>query len=54
MGFWVEAHASVSHIGETGQNAHGPIQQSQVGQRRQENLGCARSQTVETSDIAVA
>ena len=23
MGFWGEAHASVSHIGETGQTLHG-------------------------------
>ena len=24
MGFWVEAHASVPHIGGTGQTLHGP------------------------------
>ena len=47
MGFWVEAHATVPHIGGTGQTLHGPTYErtgeprwlmTLDGQRRREEI----------------
>ena len=55
MGFWVEAHASVPHIGETGQRPYvdqmiGDPEWPEKDKRR--NPRCARSQTVETAEYS--
>ena len=53
MGFWGEAHASVSHIGETGQTLHGhtyaAVKMAREDKRRKSKM-CKK--TVESSEYS--